>query len=157
MASLTFQFSRQSGFISWLISYFAHGIYSHVDAVEATGWLYGARSDICGKIPAGVQSRPDGYAKFVVTKRVTIPITDEQEKEFWAFVYGERNKPYDKMAILAFAIDRNWREDDSWYCSELAARALEVCKFFSFRLAVPDAKITPDDLLLVLSAMVNIN
>jgi hypothetical protein len=80
VASLTLQFSRQTGFVSWLISYFSHGVYSHVDAVEKDGKLYGARSDVCAGIAAGVQSRPDGYAKFVAIKRVTFTVTDEKKR-----------------------------------------------------------------------------
>lgn len=156
MASVTLQFSRQSGFFSWLISYFAHGEYSHVDAVEKDGRLYGSRSDICAEVKAGVQSRPDSYGKFIATKRVTLTITDEQADKFWDFMYNQRGKPYDKMAILAFAIDRNWREDDSWYCSELVASGLEYCDFFAHPLCVRAAKITPDDLLLVLSAVTSL-
>jgi hypothetical protein len=153
MASITFQFSRQADFGSRVIAWFAHGKWSHVDAIEADGRLYGARSDICGGIPAGVQSRRPDYANFAETKRVTITVTDEQVAVFWKFLYDQRGKPYDSMAIFSFMINRNWRDDDAWFCDELDLRGLELCKFFVNPLCLAANKMTPDDFLLVLSAV----
>ena len=34
-------------------------------------------------------------------------------------------KPYDKLAIVAFAVNRDWRSPDAWFCDELVAAGLE--------------------------------
>lgn len=38
------------------------------------------------------------------------------------FVLSQRGKPYDRSAILGFVLNRDWQEDDSWYCSEVIER-----------------------------------
>lgn len=42
-----------------------------------------------------------------------------------AFALDQIGKPYDFKAIINFGLQRDWREDDSWFCSELVAAALE--------------------------------
>lgn len=155
--SIVLQFSRDEDFGSRLIRWFDHGDFSHVDIVQDSGRLYGARSDVCVGVPAGVQSRPSTYAKFTATKRVTIPVTDTQCEVFWKFVLSQEGKPYDSIGIFGFIIGRNWREDDAWFCSELVCRGLEVAYFFPYPLADRSAKIAPDDLLLLLSEVVNVS
>lgn len=137
---------------SALIRAFDHGAFSHVDAIDEASNLWGARSDVDAGIPAGVQCRPPGYAVFSVIKHVTLATTPECGAAFWAFVKSQTGKPYDASAILAFALDRDWRKADSWFCSEILAAALEAAGYFSYTLAAPANKITPADLLLALSA-----
>jgi len=75
----------------------------------------------------------------------------EQEDRFYSFLMSQIDKPYDKMAILGFIVGRNWKETDSWICSELQAAALEhagICKFY-----VAANKISPDSLALAISAL----
>ncbi len=38
------------------------------------------------------------------------------------FVDSQRGKPYDRSAIFGFVLNRDWQEDDSWYCSEVIER-----------------------------------
>jgi hypothetical protein len=58
-------------------------------------------------------------------------------------------------AQVPIAKGRDWRESDSWSCSELIAAALEACGYLP-RLAAADNHISPRDLLLVLSGRVTI-
>lgn len=55
-------------------------------------------------------------------------------------------KPYDWTGILGLTFrDRNWHEDDSWFCSELVAEAFEQAG--TPLLDLPDCyRITPRDL-----------
>src|ERR1700722_15492304 len=131
MAIVRLQFSTKNDFGGALIRYFSHGKYSHVDVVEESGNLYGARSDVLKGIAAGVQSRPFDYATFSAKQFVSIPLTDDQGKLFWEFLYKQRGKPYDSLAIFAFMIGRDWREDDAWFCAEIVAAALEESGYFS--------------------------
>lgn len=153
MAKISLQFSSINDIGSALIRAFDHGAFSHVDAIAPGGSLLGARNDALGGMPAGVQLRGPGYAAFSATKRVDLETTPECAMWFYDFLNKQIGKPYDETAILAFAVDRDWREPDSYFCSELIALALEAAKYFSFPLCAPANKLTPADLLLVLSAV----
>src|SRR5579863_5477355 len=138
-----------------LIQWFGGGAkVSHVDAVvppfDAEAPLLGARLD------GGVKQRPWDYEAFPRACRVELPCSESMAGAFYAFLRGELGKPYDKTAIAAFAAGRDWREPDSWFCSELQAAALEASGFFPWPLATPANKVTPADLLLVLSGLVKI-
>lgn len=77
--------------------------------------------------------------------------TPYQETMWLHWLREQVGKPYDKLGIVAFAFDRDWRSPESWFCSELQARALEVCGWFPKPLAAHASTITPRDLFLVLS------
>jgi hypothetical protein len=156
MPAITLQLSSMDDVGSLAIRAFSHGAFSHVDAVLLNGDLLGARSDQLGSIPAGVQIRRPGYAEFSALRHVVVPTTPECEQAFYDFLQTQIGKPYDHSAILGFALDRDWRQSDSWFCSELIAAALEKAGYFSFCLAAPANKITPADLLLALSATANV-
>jgi hypothetical protein len=151
------QFSRQADLGSTFIAWFGHGAgYSHVDTVLGDGQLLGARADHCAGVPPGVQVRPPDYAAFSRTLVVELPASAETTSVYYAFVRGQVGKGYDMTAIVGFAAGRDWRAPDSWFCSELAAAALEASSFFAFPLATPANKISPDDLLLVCSTRVRV-
>ena len=146
------QFVRGSGLSSAAIAWFSQGTFSHVDAVLPDGTLLGARSDVCGGQPPGVRVRPHGYE--VWTQRVvfSIPASDAQAEAWEAFLRSQVGKPYDKIAILGFALGRDWRDDGAWICSELGAAALEATGIVP-QLYLAAAKITPEALALVCSAI----
>lgn len=116
------------------IAWFSAGPFSHVDAVLASGWRLGARSDVVtvGGVgyPAGVQIRPPNYEQFQKEVRLTIPCTDEQTLIFWRFNQAQIGLPYDHTAIWGFAAGRDWREPNAWFCSEQQQAALEECRYF---------------------------
>jgi hypothetical protein len=156
MSCITLQFSALDDVVSLAIRAFSHGPFSHVDAVLPNGSLLGARSDQLGSVPAGVQIRRPGYVEFSALRHVVLPTTPDCDLAFYDFLRTQIGKPYDHSAILGFALDRDWRQPDSWFCSELIAAALEKARYFSFCLAAPANKITPADLLLALSATANV-
>jgi uncharacterized protein YycO len=149
------QFVAEKGWSSDLIGWFGAGHFSHVDAVLDDGRLLGARSDKVGGQPAGVHIRPPDYLKFSRRVVFTIPATPAQEIDFAAFETAQIGKPYDSMAIFAFVVDRDWRTDDSWICSELVARALEVGKVVP-KLFLDASKISPVPLALTVSALAGV-
>jgi hypothetical protein len=156
MGAIVLQFVEGSGLGAALIKYYDHGIYSHVDSVLPDGTLLGARDDVIDGIPSGVQIRPASYVAGEIVLRVTIPCTDAQQDAFYAFVRVQLRKPYDETSIAAFALGRDWRADDSWFCSELCAAAVEASGFVQ-PLSAAANKVAPDDLLLVISALVPIS
>ena len=145
------QFSAMDDAGSKAIKFFSRGWPSHVDIVLGSGDLLGARSDSVAGRPPGVQIRPPAYEAFTKTQRVALTATAAQETAFLNFLEAQIGKPYDKTAIIAFAFGRDWRENDSWFCSELAAAALEECGWFPKPLANTVNEITPRDLLLAVS------
>jgi hypothetical protein len=129
---ITLQFIGGEGIGAWLIGWMSAGHLSHVDAVMSDGRLLGARSDRCrtadGKawIPAGVQIRPATYiGQPRIVVRFDVAATAQQETIFWDFLNKQLRRPYDFEAILGFVFNRDWRETDSWICSELICAAIE--------------------------------
>lgn len=153
---ITLQFVGAGGIGSALIEWFGAGEVSHVDAVLPDGRLLGARSDVVGGVAAGVQIRPPGYETFDKIVRAALPADAVLTAWFYHLLHGEIGKPYDSTAIAAFAAGRDWREPDSWFCSELQAAMLERCGWFPFPLATPSNKLTPAGLLLACSARARI-
>lgn len=146
------QFSLQPAISSQLIAWFSAGHFSHVDCIVPNGLLLGARSDVIGGIPAGVQYRPQYYAHWVRRTVFEIPATQTEERAFYRFLTSQIGKPYDHQAIFAFVLNRDWREDDSWICSELQAAALEASGITP-PLYLAANKITPVALALAVSAL----
>jgi hypothetical protein len=155
MGQIVMQFAGSSSVTSQLIEWFDHGEYAHVDTVMPDGLLLGARNDVMAGYPAGVQLRGPDYQQGYSFKRVALPCTDAQQKAYYDFVLAQVGKPYDSKAIAAFVVGRNWRAPDSWFCSELCAAGLEASGVVP-PLSAPVNKIAPDDLLLILSALVKI-
>jgi hypothetical protein len=122
---------------------------SHVEAIMPDGRLLGAH------FQGGVMARPKGYDGTTRVREVIVPVpaTPEQEEAFWAFLNAQLGKPYDDTAILAFLVNRDWQEPDSWFCSELIAAALMTAGIL-LPLATQANKITPRDVLLILSSRI---
>lgn len=145
------QFSAMDDPASEAIKLFERGWPSHVDALLDDGTLLGARSDSVGGKSPGVQIRPSWYAAFSHVEVVMLGATILQREAWLNFLLAQVGKPYDILAIVAFTMGRDWRQPDSWFCSELQAAALESCGWFPRPLANAANEITPRDLLLAVS------
>lgn len=119
---------------------------SHTEAVMPDGTLLGAHYN------GGVQARPAGYDKATLEREliVSLPSLAGEETLFYKFLRSQVGKAYDVTAIAGLVAERDWREPDSWFCSELQAAALEHCGLLP-TLADNVAKVTPRDLLLIIS------
>jgi hypothetical protein len=146
------QFVMGSGLPSEAIAWFSAGELSHVDAIMSDGSLLGARSDAIGGQLPGVRIRPAFYEKWARRVVMEIPATDSETTVFYDFIMKQVGKPYDKTAIFGFVADRNWREDDSWFCSELQSAGLEQAGVVP-PLFLAANKITPAALALLASAI----
>jgi hypothetical protein len=141
------QYSAQHDAGSLAIRYWSAGPFSHVDTVLPDGRLLGARSDVLKGIPSGFQIRPAGYAKFSRICIVELEMTGDQFFAFNQFEQQQIGKPYDGPGILGFVFPsfvhaRDWREPDSWFCSEEKQAGLEVCKWMP-EVHFPDNRVTP--------------
>jgi uncharacterized protein YycO len=139
--SLNLLFRANTGLSSDAIELFGGGIYSHVDIVWPDGRLYGARSDVIGGVPSGVQFRPANYMVSPLVTPISIPCSPGEEAKGLAWALTQKGKPYDKLGIVAFGLGRNWRTEGAWWCSELVARMLEIA--FNFECVISMNKVTP--------------
>jgi hypothetical protein len=131
---------------SGVIKYLTRCDWSHVEAI--TGQLtYGAQ------LAGGVRWRTTQdpcYDRLAKTELVELQSTDRQFTKFWDFMGSQLNRPYDWRAILSFGLgERDWRAEDSWFCSELVIRALEVAELVSLPASLPVDRITPRDVWLL--------
>ena len=153
MSEIKLQFVSQKDIGSTMIGWFSAGHLSHVDAVLPSG-LLGARND---STPiSGVWERQPDYARFNRRVVMTITCTEAQTKAWLVFLRKQVGKPYDWRCILGFVSGRDWRETDSWICSELQAAALEAVGIVP-PLYLTANKITPVALALAVSALHGVN
>lgn len=124
------------------IRYLSWSPWSHVDVVMLDGRLVGAH------LQDGVQIRPATYGAFTAAKRKYIEVTGTQCRLAMNFALSQVGKPYDKTGIANFFLhrQRDWREDDSWWCSEYAAAVFEAGGVQLFSPDVPMTEITPRDI-----------
>jgi hypothetical protein len=137
------------------IGWFSGGYFSHVDAIVPTQvgvGLLGSRMDVVGGQQPGVRIRPYPYESVRRQLVLSLPASPQQEKDWLAFLTAQLGKPYDKPAIWGFAFGRDWRQPDSWFCSELQAAALEVCWIVK-GLVFPPNKVTPAELAQIFDAL----
>jgi hypothetical protein len=115
---ITLQFATENSILSYLIRRWTWSEFSHVDIVinadSPSEMLLGAR------LKGGVLMRKPNYAKFSRIARYTWDCSKKVERDFYAFAFAQIDKPYDWRAIVNFAFHHrhNWKETDSWFCSE---------------------------------------
>lgn len=130
---MRWRIQQGKGLVSAGIGWFGGGGYSHIDVFTPAGFLRGSRSDIHLGIPAGYQDRPENYDDGNILRYTifTLDVTPAQEAMYWEFSNRQLGKPYDKRGILGFTFGRrDWREPDSWYCSEEVQANCEYATIF---------------------------
>jgi hypothetical protein len=149
VSTIRLQYSTARNLGSWAIRYWSAGAFSHVDTLLPNGWLCGARSDKVADVPAGFQVRPPHYEAFTRIAVVELQCTPNQLSDFNAFEVAQIGKPYDGPGIAGFIFPSifkerldDWREPDSWFCSEEKQAALEHCGWMP-RIQFPENKVTP--------------
>lgn len=150
---INLRFCTTNGPVSRAIRAAEYGFWaSHVEAVMPEGDIVGAHAD------GGVMARQPGYDKGETTREVFVSLEcdNETERKFCEFMRSQVGKPYDMTAIAAFMLGRDWREQDSWFCSELITAALEHSGWLQQPLCIGVSHISPRDVLLILSARVDL-
>jgi hypothetical protein len=153
---------------SRLIAYASGGpknrAFSHTDAVLPDA-LWGARWDKVGGQRSGFYPRPFDYGsvkpvpgqeRWARRLVMRLPCSPAQRSAWISFHEAQYGKPYDWRAICAFGFQRNWREDDAWFCSEEGCAALEEAIYlttYNRRFYLPAAKVGPTALAGLMSAM----
>lgn len=135
------QFSTEAGISSWLLRWFTHSHFSHVDIQLSDGSLIGAR------LSGGVRLRPSNYAKFTRIERIAIDVSETEYAAAIDWLYSKIGTKYDIKAIFAFMFNRNWRDMKRLFCSEYYIDLLEYLK--KIRVRTPANRITPNDAYLL--------
>lgn len=142
------RFVSHPGIFNWACRIAQYGFWcTHCEAVMPDSALLGAISD-------GVKARAPDYDASQFSRELFLDVkaSSEQEEIFYAFLVSQIGKPYDTWAIISyFYPSRDWQEFDAWYCSELLGAALAECGILPKEMAVKFSRVTPRDLLLLIS------
>lgn len=143
MAEILIRFIRGTAWDSKIIEYRTRAWCSHVEALptDFDRLTFGAM------LKGGVGFRHFDDACYKGVKRWEIwriPCTQEQRFAFHYFLYKQERKPYDWRAIVSFAFgERDWQENDSWFCSELMVAAGKAAGLWNFTEQVHIDRIDP--------------
>lgn len=135
---------------------------SHTEALSQDGQFY-----IGQHLDGGMQARPVGYndSRLMTlpdgsksSRVVELPCTAVEETAFYNFVQSKIGQPYDWVSVLGFALSElHLHTVGSLICSAVMTNALRVAGYFPMPLTVPFHRISPRDLLLMLSSHVQID
>jgi len=140
-----------------------HSPFSHVDFVMADGNLIGSSNNPHAPVirgnPSGVAIRPPDYQRFAVRRDAHIQTTFERAQRFEAYLREQLGKPFDGEALkpevfLSPHFEwREWRKEESWFCAELIAHAVEVAELLDWAIPGIKNRVTPADLILLLAPL----
>lgn len=143
------RFVEGGGWDSHIIEWDSRCSWSHVEA------MLGASRTLGAQLIGGVKVRDIDdriYRKTVRTKVYSIECDADAEEKFTKFMFSQNGKPYDWRAIISFELGvRDWREEDSWFCSELCSRGLELAGLLRLPNDLPVWRLTPRDLYMSLA------
>lgn len=152
MDALRFRLIGGTSFSSKAIRWFTSGSFSHASFLLDDGRLLDSRDDILNGCPTGVHYRTVADEPAPIVLVLSLPCTTTQKRLALNFAIQQIGKPYDSIGIWGFAFGRNWREQDSWFCSELCAAALEQAGIFK-PIYGASSHISPNTLADILTAM----
>lgn len=117
-------------------------------------YLLGSRTDFPIDGQTGVQIRDWDYGKATWIRQEVFELsaTPEQEIAFYDYAFAQVGKPYDKLAIIAFFIARDWRDEGAWFCDEYLLACTEQAKLCP-SLYLPTNKFTPTGAACIWSAL----
>ena len=146
--------SLESDLIEWREGTCMPIVPSHVECVDPTDGKYiGQHAD------GGMQARDPGYdAPFHGETFVDLPCSPEQEKAFYVGAVASIGQPYDIDAIVGFTLSGHHHAKLHAICSAKMLLMLRAVNWFPSKapLCVPAHCVDPRDLLLILSAIVEV-
>ena len=135
---ITLQFSTTKHISSKAIQFFTWSWASHVDFVLPNGKLFGALATQDG---GGVRLHDAENYTRIERFQVDAP------ESIIDIAMTQAGKPYDWAGIFGLVLrERNWEDDDKWFCSELVAWSFKQGGFPL--LNETTSRITPRDLLI---------
>jgi hypothetical protein len=143
------RFVRHPGIFSTVVQYAQFGFQqTHCEALLPEGGVIGSW------FRGGVQIKPVGYdvGAFSHEMFLDLDMTADETGDFISFLKSQLGKPYDALAIVAFAAGRDWQCPDSWFCSEFVAAGMVAAGIFPGILAARANKITVKDVAFLSAA-----
>jgi hypothetical protein len=126
---------------------------SHVECVSLDGkWHIGQHID------GGMLKRPAGYDLPCKELFLDLPATDEQTKGFYDYIEQSIGEPYDWEAILGYVVPGHFHLTNHAICSAKMDLGLRKVNWYPSKLplCVPAHCLDPRDLLLILSAIIEV-
>jgi hypothetical protein len=134
-----------------------HSPFSHIDMVMKDGNLLGASNSPDAPFmhgnPRGVAIRPPDYQRFAYRRQMVL--ATERADDIRRMASTQLGKDFDNTGLRDFISDsfpglRDWRLNESWFCAELVAWAMEMGGFWQPKILIwPRNRVSPTDLLLV--------
>jgi hypothetical protein len=126
--------------------------FSHVEAVMPDGNYLGAHAD------GGVTARAPGYDAAYLERELFVDLPETapaQAEAFHAFLARHIGEPYDFASILGFVVPGvALHQARHVICSAFMTLGLRQCGWFASPLCEAAHKISPRDLLLMISARI---
>lgn len=111
-------YGTNNSLVSWLIRAVTIGKFSHCGVVDADGFV------IHSTFLRGVHRITlDDFEKHYPVRFYSYLVCPDEYKAS-RFLEAQIGKAYDWTALLQLFFRRDWRENDRWFCSELAEAAL---------------------------------
>lgn len=146
------RFIRGTQWDSKLIEWQTRAWCSHCEAVMPQ-W----NGTLGAMLKGGVKQRLFSDREYKGVKRWEnwhIPCTPDQKTAFYSFMQGQIGKPYDWRGIASFALgERDWRNADAWFCSEILIRAFEVAGLTKVPEQIPTDRLSPRDAYLIVTML----
>jgi hypothetical protein len=163
MSELLLQFSTSPAFASSIIRRLTHSPFSHVDIIlpgEGLLGVSGPDNDIGD--PGGVMIRSfNAWPYLTLPKVAKLRGPEDKIRTAIDWTRSQIGKPFDHAALWHFLDDlaekpkRNWRDENSWICSEISCRAIEISGLLSYSLLAIKERISPGDLLLIVNPLMS--
>ena len=128
---------------------------SHVEAEIISN---GAVGYVGAHFSGGIAWRPKGYDSGVIAAEITLDLgaTEVQDAAFIKFVASKIGEAYDWKSLLDFALPTDFHTVDDAICSAFMTLALRASGWLAWPVAAPAHLISPRDLLLMISARMEV-
>lgn len=124
---------------------------SHVEALSRDGKSY-----IGAHIDGGIAARPIGYDAATMKDELRLDLGTDGDDAAYAYMESKIGEPYDWKSIIDFLLPINWHEYNHVICSAFMTLTLRKKLFFAWPVAAPAHMISPRDLLLMISARMEV-
>lgn len=114
------------------------------------------KSFIGAHIDGGIQARPIGYDAGKFKSELLLDLGPEGDAAAYAYMESKIGEPYDWHSIIDFLLPINWHEYNHVICSAFMTLTLRKKLFFPKPVAAPAHMISPRDLLLMVSAVIEV-
>ncbi len=150
---IALQYSTSTAFASMVIRRLCHSEFSHVDIVVPGEGLLGVSGpDKEIGDAGGVLIRPFNPWPYLHPPR-TVELDTDKELSIIAVGRTQIGKPFDNTALWDFLSDnpgdRDWQDEQSWFCSEFIVWCFVKAGFFPYPLVSAKNRITPGDSLML--------